>query len=121
MSIEAALTGSGETAMEDCDLCQAVGEDLMQTFPNYPWFVGVEHGSVIIDLCIDKPLGLSRYAYRLNISTVIGPGGQKRVRQAGGELLERFGLRRGPAHPDTDLIAAEHGLDISGARNKSKH
>lgn len=119
--MDAILTGSGETRMADQDLCVAVGEDLTQTFPGYAWFVGVEHGSVIIDLEVPKPIGMERYAYRLNISTVLGPGGQKKVRSAGGELLERFGLRRGPAHEDTDQIASAHGLIIDGHRNKSKH
>ena len=119
--MEAYVQGEGENAMADCDLCQAIGEDLMQTYPGYPWAVGVQAGSVCIDLAVDKPHGLERYAYRLNVSTVLGPGGQKRVREAGGELLERFGLRRGVAHPDFEWIAAEHGLDISGARNKSRH
>ena|ERR1700691_4382951 len=119
--MDAILTGSGDTRMADQDICQAVGEDLTQTYPLYLWFVGVEHGSVVIDLQVPKPIGLERYGYRLNISTVLGPGGQKRVRQAGGELLERFGLRRGTAHSDTDEIAAAHGLDISGARDKSRH
>jgi hypothetical protein len=119
--MDAVLTGYGENQMAEQDICVAVGEDLTRTYPGYYWMIGCEHGSVIIDLEIPKPLGLERYGYRLNVSTVLGPGGQKRVRQAGGELLERFGLRRGTAHEDTNLIAAENGLIIDGHHDKSRH
>lgn len=114
------ITGSGENAMADQDVCIAVGEDLTKHYPGYPWMVGCQAGSVCIDLAVDKPLGMDRYGYRLNVSTVLGPGGQKRVMQAGGELLERFGLRRGEAPDDAAEQARENGLDVSGARNKSR-
>lgn len=122
--MDALLGQSGDTefAMQDQDLCIAIGEDLTQFFPGYLWMVGVDHkaGSVVIDLQAPKPPHLQNYAYRLNITSVFGPGGQKKVRNAGGELLERFGLRRTWAHPDTDEIAREHGLDISNNKDKSK-
>lgn len=121
--MDAMLTGSGETRMADEDLCVAIGEDLTAHYPGYPWFVGCDHaaGSVHIDLLVDKPIGFERYGFLLYISTVLGAGGQKAVLRAGGELLERFGLRRGPASPDTAQIVREHGLIIDGAKNKSKH
>lgn len=121
--MDAIITGSGENRMADQDVCVAVGEDLTRHFPGYYWMVGCDHnaGSVQIDLQCPKPIGLERYGYRLNISTVLGAGGQKAVMRAGGELLERFGLRRGMAVAETDDIAREHGLDISANRNKSKY
>lgn len=123
--MDAIVTGSGETQMADEDVCIAVGEDLHRNFPGYPWMVGVdtrEHvGRVVIDLGIDKPPHLRNYAFALHVSSVIGPGGQKRVMRAGGELLERFGLRRGAAHPDTLDIALEHGLITDDNKDKSKH
>ncbi len=119
--MDAILTGHGENRMADQDVCIAIGEDLARAYPLYPWMVGVEHGSVVIDLQIEKPIGLERYGYRLNLSTVLGPGGQKHVMRAGGEMLERFGLRRGTAHEDTAEIAREHGLDTDNNKNKSKY
>lgn len=111
-----------ENAMADQDVCIAVGEDLTRAFPGYPWMVGVDHeaGMVKIDLMVHKPPHLRNYAMQLYLTTVLGAGGQKRVMQAGGELLERFGLRRGAAHEDTADIAAEHGLITDGHKNKSK-
>lgn len=111
-----------EHAMADQDVCIAVGEDLMQTYPGYAWSVGCNHaaGTVIIDLPDLKPAHLRNYAMMLYISTILGPDGQKKVRHAGGELLERLGLsRRGAVH-DTPEIAAAHGLITDNNKNKSK-
>jgi hypothetical protein len=118
--IGAQVISSGPDAMAEEDLCLAIGEDLAKHYPGYPWMVGVDHGSVCIDLGVEKPIDMQRYGYRLNVATVIGPGGQKRVMEAGGELLERFGLRRGRAPDDAADLARENGLDVSGARNKSR-
>lgn len=120
--MDAVLTGFGETRMADQDVCIAVGEDLTRHYPGYLWMVGVNHdaGTVCIDIQCDKPIGLGQYGYMLYLSTVLGAGGQAAVMRAGGELLERFGLRRGIAHEDTDHIAREHGLDTSNNKNKSK-
>ena|ERR1700749_2250239 len=126
MTISVGLVDDGahpEHAMADQDVCIAVGEDLTRMYPGYLWMVGCNHeaGVVMIDLQVDKPPHLRNYAYQLNISTVLGPGGQKRVLQAGGELLERFGLRRTFAHEDTNEIAREHGLITDNNKNKSKY
>ena len=103
--------------MADQDVCIAVGEDLESCYPGYPWAVGCDHlaGRVVIDLAVEKPPSFRNFAYALNLTTVFGPGGQKRVREAGGELLERFGLRRARAYEDTHLRARENGLDVSGS------
>jgi hypothetical protein len=121
--MDAILTGSGDNQMADQDVCIAVGEDLTKHYPGYLWMVGCDHeaGTIQIDLQCDKPIGMERYGYLLHLSTVMGAGGQKAVMRAGGELLERFGLRRKWAHPDTADIARENGLDVSNNKNKSKH
>lgn len=121
--MDAILTGSGETRMADEDVCLAVGEDLTKHYPGYPWMVGCNHeaGTLQIDLMVDKPPHLRNYGYMLHISSVLGSDGQKKVMRAGGELLERYGLRRGWAHPDTEEIAREHGLITDANKNKSKH
>lgn len=108
--------------MADQDVCIAVGEDLTQVYPGYMWKVGCNHdaGTVVIDVGVPKPIGMENYGYMLHLSSVLGPGGQKRVRQAGGEMLERLGLRRGVAQADTHYRAVEHGLDLGGAVTKSK-
>lgn len=103
--------------MDDRDVCLAVSEDLCAVYPGYPWAIGCDHeaGTVAIDLAVEKPPMFRNFAYLLHLSTIMGPGGQKRVRAAGGELLERFGLRRGSAQADVHERAAENGLDVSGS------
>jgi hypothetical protein len=109
--------------MADEDVCVAVGEDLTRAFPGYFWMVGCNHeaGTIQIDLPGQKPIGMERWGMLLHISTVLGAGGQKAVMRAGGEMLERLGLRRGAAHADTNEIALAHGLDTGNAVLKSRH
>lgn len=120
--VEVEVEASGETAMADEDVCRAVGEDLCRAYPNYPWMVGCDHqaGRVVIDLGVSKPFGLDNYAYGLRITTCTGPGGQQAVMRAGGELLERFGLKRGVANYEHRQEAAENGFDIGGAKYAKK-
>ena len=106
----------GET-MADIDVCRAVSEDLCQVYPGYPWAVGVTHqgGTIAIDLAVEKPPAFRQFGYMLHLSSIMGPGGQAKVRAAGGELLERYGLRRGSAQADVQERAKENGLDVSGS------
>ena len=88
-------------AMADVDVCIAVGEDLTSTFPGHPWMVGADHeaGTVVIRLGYNPPLERPRLAemgYLLHLSTVLGPGGQKKyampVRKcwSGGDCLAKW-------------------------------
>lgn len=124
---DAIVSGSGDTQMADQDLCIAVGEDLTATFPGYVWAVGCDHqaGVLNIRLILDADALTSRrfgeYGYLLHISSVLGPGGQKKVRNAGGEVLERYGLPRTRAPQDVSARAVEHGLDLDAIVTKSRH
>lgn len=117
------FTGHGPTRMADHDLCVAVGEDLTSTYPGYFWNVGCNHeaGALHIELVIPHQVGNTTKGFLMHISTAVGPGGQKAVRKAGGELLERWGLPRGRAPKDTIERALEHGLDEGNAILKSRY
>jgi len=110
------------TAMADEDVCRAVGQDLERHYPGHFWAVGCDHaaGTVAIDLPYEKPPHLRNYGYLLHLSTLMGPGGQLAAMRAGGELLERFGLVRGPATPESAMLARENGLDADAAIGKSR-
>ena len=110
------VLSEGSQAMADEDVCLAVGEDLSATYPGFPWAVGCDHfaGTVVIDLALDKPPAFRNFAYLLHLSSIMGPGGQKKVRAAGGELLERYKLPRTHATENTRTYAKENGLDVSG-------
>jgi hypothetical protein len=103
---------TGPKAMSEQDLCIAVGEDLTLHYPGHPWLVGcnLEAGTVAIDLGYTKPKPLQNMAYMLHCATLVSPGAQARVMRAGGEILERFGLPRGPARKGSGEVAYEHGL-----------
>ena len=102
----------GPRAMAEQDLCIAVGEDLARQYPGHPWIVGVDlqAGSIVIDLGYEKPPAIRNMAYLLHPQTLMGPNGQHRVMQAGGEILERFQLARGAADAESGLAAQENGL-----------
>lgn len=99
--------------MADEDLCRAVGETLAEHYPGHPWGVGVdlESGSITIRLGYQYP-GMPNvsFGYLLHPHTLMGPGGQHRVMRAGGEMLERFMLARGPADGDSEARAHDNGL-----------
>lgn len=109
---EVHIQATGEHAMAEQDLCRAVGEDLTKHYPGHPWCVGADlrGGYVVIDLGYDKPPHLRNMAYLLHPQTLMNAGGQQRVMQAGGEMLERFGLPRDGIRSDAADLANENGL-----------
>lgn len=113
----------GEHAMTEQDLCIAVGEDLTKHYPGYDWLCGanVQAGTIVIDLMVDKPHHLANHGYLLHLGTLMAPGGHKRVMEAGGEMLERFGLPRSAAPQDWRKRAVENGLDTAGEVMKSRN
>lgn len=113
----------GETAVADIDVCRRVADVLQKYYPSHLWMVGCDHqsGVVIIDLPYPKPLKARNMRFMLYISTCIGSDAQKHIRNAGGELLERFGLERDGARPEAYQQAHEHGLNADAAILKSKH
>lgn len=117
------LTGHGERMLEDQAVCVAVGTLLAREFPGFDFMVGCDHnaGTVVIDIMCDKPIGLANHGYLLHLSSVLGSEGQRKVRNAGGELLERLGLRRDRADAEWRQQAREHGLHTGGAVLKSRH
>lgn len=110
---------AGPNAMAEEDLCVAVGEDLTKHYPGHPWMVGcqLETGQVVIDLGYEKPHHLRNMAYVINLSALFESGGQRRVMQAGGEILERFGLPRGAARSGSGERALENGLEVGDTRD----
>lgn len=108
----------GPEGQTDADLCKSIGDDLIRYYPGHPWMVGVDlaAGSVVIDLGYSKPHHLRNMAYFLWPSTVMGPGREHRLMQAGGELLERFGIGRSGARKGDGERAAENGLEASDTK-----
>jgi hypothetical protein len=120
--MEAMLTGEGATRAADEALCIIVGRDLTETFPGYAWDVGVNHEAGVLSIRLSIPVfgGMAQPGFLMHIATAVGPGGQKKVRDAGGEVLERYRLRRDRAAPDWVEHANQNGLDRANMVLKSK-
>lgn len=120
--MEAILTGDGATRAADEALCLVVGRDLTETYPEYAWDVGANHeaGVIAIRLAVPMQGGMAQPGFLMHISTVVGPDGQKKVRLAGGEILERWRLQRERAQQDWIERATENGLDKTNMVLKSK-
>lgn len=119
---ESYLTGSGETRMADEALCILVGRDLTENFPGYYWNIGAnsDAGTIAISLAIPGDNANTTRGFLMHIRSVVGPDGQKKVRAAGGELLERWGLPRHRAPEDVIERALQHGLDMTNMVKKSR-
>ena len=109
--MDAWLTGHGRTRAADKALCIVVGEDLTRAYPGYAWDVGCDHeaGTVAVRLAVPVEGGMAQPGFLLHISSVVGPDGQHKVRRAGGEVLERWKLRRERAPHDWLEQAREIG------------
>jgi hypothetical protein len=121
--MEAILTGEGATRAADEALCLVIGRDLTETYPGYAWDVGCNHeaGVVAVRLAVPQVGGMAQPGFLLHIATVVGPDGQRKVRAAGGEILERYRLQRECAQDDWLQRAEANGLDKTNMIVKSKH
>ncbi len=111
-----------EGALSDVAICQSVGTVLQRHFPDYPWMVGIHEqstGVLVIDLPPDfKPPSLRQFAYLFHLSDV---DDDTKVRNAGGEWLERLRLARARASEWAAEMARENGLDVRNAVGRSRY
>lgn len=116
------LSHFSEGDLSDVSICRRVGETLQRHFPNYPWMVGMHEqstGVLVIDLPTDfKPPSLRQYGYLFHLSDV---DDDTKVRNAGGEWLERLRLARARAVEDAAERARENGLDVRNVVGRSRH
>ena len=122
--MDAVITGHGPRQMADEDICRAIGEDLTQTYPGYLWQVGCNHDAGVATILLIVPTAPRAYqtkGFMIHLNTVVGPGGSKKVRDAGGEILERWGLPRGRAPSDYMARAGANGLDTANSITKSRY
>lgn len=114
MAVTIELGGHSSHDLADVSLCKHVYECLTINYPGHDWLVGADSfaGIVTIDLPYTKPYHLRNYGYVLHMSSADAPDARTRVRRAGGELLERFGLPRAGATEESKARALQNGLDI---------
>lgn len=102
----------------DAALAVAVYTKLEQHYPGHNWRVTADHaaGTVAVHLqYFDKLRTNAMMGFRIKIARLNSDPDMRSVVRAGGELLERFGLRRDAYRVDfeTRWRAVEHGLDLS--------
>ena len=100
----------------DEELCRKVSEILNRHYPDHLWMVGADHhaGLIYVELPYDTLIHVYNLGFKLHINKLGNAKSmQKKVMKAGGELLERYKLKRGRASENVLGLAKENGLDRS--------
>lgn len=115
--------GHGRQQLAEEALARIALIALHTTYPGYDWLatVNFEAGVMNLDLICEKPIGLQGHGYLLHLKSVMNPDGERKILNAGGEMLERFGLRRDRADAEWRMQARENGLDMGNVIKKSRH
>jgi hypothetical protein len=118
-----AAEGHGHQQRAEEGLCRLALMVLNRAYPGYDFIASCnfQAGVLNLDVICEKPIGLQGYGYLLHLPNVMNPDGERRIVNAGGEMLERFGLRRDRADAEWRMHARENGLDVGGAVLKSRH
>lgn len=101
--------------LNDMLLAKTIGDHLEAAYPMWGWMVHVDSENGIVNVICARllPLNFQTYGYTLKMADLHDPTIiRKKAIQAGGELLERAGARRGPWSPDIELTH----MDISPGR-----
>lgn len=112
-------TSYGDTAIADVTLGKQVIEKLEELYPRHNWYVEANHqaGVVSVQLCYPtktQALRVWNHGMIIHIKNLQSAKDvHRKVRDAGGELLERARLARSGANPYTAYQARENGLDTS--------
>jgi len=113
--IEARAEGSSgadpEQLRKDMALAHAINDTLQYHYPGYPWGVIGDDSQGIAQIFITT---LSKYCWVLHTRKISNVSDfERKVKHAGGEFLERFGLRRGPCDMDEYLqVLANHTPEL---------
>lgn len=102
----------------DAALAVAMYTKLEEHYPGHNWRTSADHKQGIASVhlqYLDRLGKNARYGVLIKIGRLNSDPDLRSVVKAGGELLERFGLRRDTYRVDieTKLRAVEHGLDLS--------
>lgn len=108
------IEGLARHAPRDLEVAAAIHAKLNEHYPGHQWATSADHatGMASVRLLYLDTLGINgKYGFQLHLKQLASDPGMKAVVRAGGELLERYRLRRGAANDETKLLANEHGLD----------
>ena len=109
----------------DIELCKKIYEELEKHYPGHQWCVGANSESGVFDIRLlyldgNRSRGLGDYGWLGHLRNLDSESAMKKVRNAGGELLERYRLPRQGYREGDKFKAVENGMDISNAIEKSR-
>ncbi len=107
------FSGAG-APLADLALAVAVYHKLDQHYPGHNWRVNADHetGLVTVQLLyLDKLRHNAKWGYVIKIASLANDPTYRAAVTAGGELLERFRLRRGPAQEGSRQRAVDNRLE----------
>jgi len=95
--------------MQDMNMAKDIAETLFEKYPGYLWGVTVQGGVAVIK-CLNVS---SNYGFVLKYAAIKDDAGvrKKEVLRAGGEILERAGLKRG------ERILGSKAQTVDGIKN----
>ena len=104
--------------VKDIALCRKIWQVLDKHYQGHPWMVGADHraGTVTIQLAYNDKVDwrFSRMGWILHINKLETPEELKKVMRAGGDMLERFNLKRDAATENSRQYAKSNGLIKDG-------
>lgn len=120
MSYDLETSGYGPSLAQDLDLGKKVLDVLETNYPMHAWFVNsmTESGYVTIQLMypgVDQKVRIWRYGMLLHSKSLgVVEELQKKVKEAGGEILERYNMSRAKltAYDYANFLA--RGVDTAG-------
>lgn len=117
-------TSHGDRAADDMVVAGQIMTELNRHYPGHQWDVTADHeaGVATIKLLYENQPGrVSSYGCLLHLTRFSNVTWAKRVMMVGGELLERWNLRRGSYREGDKLRAKQNGLLTANAVLKSRY
>ena len=115
MTVEVA--GYGNDMIKDLDIGKKILDVLEKYYALHPWFVNVSHegGHATIQLMyegVDKKVRIWKFGFLLHLKNIMDAQDLvKKVKNAGGEVLERYNMARGAATTHSIMDFMKSGVD----------
>ncbi len=105
--------------LRDQITCKNIADTLERHYPGWEWLVGVEHGVIRVhSMKLDGQFGFTILPDQIDNDYIV-------VRNMGGQLLERYGMPRGPFNYEVyrqrcQWEITNKGLRVKGDRTPDK-
>lgn len=108
--------GYGANKIKDLAEGKKILDVLEKYYPGHDWFVNCCHqaGTATVQLMYegrDKSTRIWKYGFVLHLNKLDGGNIDKKVCNAGGEVLERYNMARGAVNENSIIDFFKHGVD----------